>query len=87
MQWAGSVHPLGIHPPGQTPPRQTPLETATEAGGMHPTGMLSCLLCILPRGILKTECRQYLSWGQKVLQILNLHICAFQFTTSQITVQ
>ena len=32
-------------PPGQTPPQaDTPLpETATEAGGTHPTGMHSCL--------------------------------------------
>ena len=43
--------PLGRHLPGQTPPppRQTPpgkqpsSPMATEAGGTHPTGMLSCL--------------------------------------------
>ena len=40
MRWVGWCLPLGprgVHPPGQTPP-----ETATEADGTHPTGMLSC---------------------------------------------
>ena len=33
---------LGRHLPGQTPP-----ENATEVGGMHPTGIHSCLQIIL----------------------------------------
>ena len=43
---SASVH-AGIHPPGQTfPPGRPPppQQTATAAGGMHPTGMLSCYL-------------------------------------------
>ena len=34
-------------PPGQTPPKQTPPhppEMASEVGGMHSTGMHSCLI-------------------------------------------
>ena len=40
------IHPLRTDTlSGQTPPgRHTPPETATEAGGTHPTGMHSCLL-------------------------------------------
>ena len=43
----GQTPPLGRHPP-QTPPGKHPLgrhpfETATEAGGKHPTGMHSCV--------------------------------------------
>ena len=45
------AHPLGRHPPRQTPPRQTPPEPpppppdtrgyGQQAGGVHPTGMIS----------------------------------------------
>ena len=46
MQRAGGVCPGGvIDTSGQTPPGQIlppPTETATEAGGAHPTGMHSC---------------------------------------------
>ena len=36
-------HPLGKHPPGRHPPTT---ETATEAGGTHPTGM-HCCCCVI----------------------------------------
>ena len=41
--WADNL-PLGRYPPGRHPPGQT----AAEAGGTHPTGMLSCLFYISP---------------------------------------
>ena len=37
--FTGGVHPLVTHAPRQTPPSS---ETATAAGGTHPTGMHSC---------------------------------------------
>ena len=41
---------MGVHPPqAATPPH--PHETATEVGGMHPTGMHSCLAIYLPKSI------------------------------------
>ena len=36
--------PLSRHPPGQSPLGHTLPQTATEAGGTHPTGMYSCFV-------------------------------------------
>ena len=40
----------GIHPWADTPPAQCKLGYSQQAGGMHPTGMHSCLGCC---GLLK----------------------------------
>ena len=43
MQWAGGVsqHAMGVYTPLDTRKADSPSETATEAGGTHPTGMHS----------------------------------------------
>ena len=53
---------LGRHPPGRHPPQQT----ASEADGTHPTGMLSCLLTFLSEGTITTDADLRGSLGTRV---------------------
>ena len=58
------IHPLRTDTlPGQTTPgRDTPPETATEAGGTHPTGMHSCLLKVsMSLPLVRHQCRFFLA--------------------------